>query len=65
MGKWLSIWSLDPNEAKVSNFRDVVSVVLPFEGETGEVAKIRAFLSFFGKRYFEAIFRSSITLQML
>ena len=66
-GKSLSIcWSLDPNnEAKVSNFRDVVSVALPFEGETGEVLKIRAFLSFWEKRYLKPFLRSSITLQLL
>ena len=54
---------LDPNEAKVSNFRDVVSLALPFEGETGEVAKIRAFLSFLGKDILKPFLRS-ITLQM-
>ena len=60
----LTIWRLDPNEAKVSNFRDVVSLALPFEGETGEVAKIRAFLSFLGKDILKPFLRSSITLQM-
>ena len=29
-------FNLDQNEANVSNFRDVVSVVLPFEGERNQ-----------------------------